>query len=88
MSPSEAVTLLVWALGSGALVGWWTAMLWRRGSAPAPAAGPEIVAVMRLDIRGHQVTAYLDEAALRDVAALAGYALVAPTVQTPSRRAH
>jgi hypothetical protein len=70
------VTLLLWALGSGALVGWWTAMLWRRGSAPAPAPAPDLMAVMRIDIQGRGITCYLDAEALGHVAALGGFALV------------
>jgi hypothetical protein len=87
VSSNDLALLFVYTLGTGGVIGWFGAMFWRR-LAPQPLPQPEILAVMRLDVRGHQITAYLDESALRDVAALAGYALVAPTVQQPSRRAH
>lgn len=87
MSPGDALLLAAWTFGTGGVIGWIAAMIWHR-LAPQPLPQPEILAVMRLDVRGHQITAYLDESALRDVAALAGYALVAPTVQHPSARAH
>lgn len=87
MSPGEWVALLAWALSCGGMLGWLACAAWQR-LRPQPRPQMEVLAVMRVDIGENGVTCYLDAAALADVAAIGGYALVAPTVQTPSRRAH
>jgi hypothetical protein len=85
MSPGEWAALSAWALSCGGLLGWLACAAWQR-LRPQPRPQMEVLAVMRVDIGEHGVTCYLDAAALADVAAMGGYALVQHAPPASARR--